>query len=210
MSQFGSCSAQRANEAALSYEFKDDELKRNALQNENLIRSMNGKAGIDKNELERRLQQSYSQCQDVITRATECQNQAHDKIELILEENHRDKDKMQSEMQWFTKNGGADVQKLAFYETQYAQLQAAFTQLQEAETEGRQENVVLQNGLEWTQAQFKYGEEEVSALWRNNKVGHEVLSSVRTEYENQCNGYAQEVRVVSDVNSSQTVKMVEG
>ena len=46
-------------------------------------------------------------------------------------------------------------------------------------------------------------------MWQCNKLGHEVLSSLRTEYENQCNHYAQEVRVVSEANSSRTVKKFE-
>ena len=157
--------AERANQAALAYEFKDDELKRNALHNEKLIASMNEKADVDKNELERRLQHSYGQCQDIVNRANQSQKQAYDKIELIIEANQQEKDWMVCEMQAFTQQGGADEQKLAFYEGHYAQAQAAFTKLQTAETEGRQENIALQNSLEWTQAQFKYGEEEVSVLW---------------------------------------------
>ena len=46
-------------------------------------------------------------------------------------------------------------------------------------------------------------------MWNCNKLGHEVLSFLRTEYENQCNHYAQEVRVVSEANSSRTVKEFE-
>ena len=113
-------------------------------------------------------------------------------------------------MQQFVDKGGADAQQLRFCEDQYAHLQTASTQLQEAETEGRQSNVVLEEHLESTQAQIEYGEEQVAKLWHGNQLGHEVLSSLRMEYENQCNHYAQEVRVVSEANSSQTLKTFEG
>ena len=87
------------------------------------------------------------------------------------------------------------MRQLVICDNQYTNLQAALTQLQEAETEGRTDNSVLQNSLECMQAQFKHGEEEVAKLWHYNIRGHEVLSSLSTEYEHQCNHYAQEVRV---------------
>ena len=40
--------AERANQAAMAYEFKDDELKRNALENQKLIKDMNEKADAEK------------------------------------------------------------------------------------------------------------------------------------------------------------------
>ena len=166
---------------------------------------MIGQADSDNTELERRLHVSYSQCQHIVARATENQNRAHAKITTILEENRRDKEKMRNSMQEFVTQGVADVQQLVFCETQYAQLQTAVTRLQEAETEGRMGNTVLQYNLEWAQALFKYGEEDVSKLWQCNKLGHEVLSSLSTEYEHQCNHYGQEVRVVSEANSPRTV-----
>ena len=86
--------AHRANDAALSYEYAGDELRRSALANERLIQHMNGQADLDNTELERRLQVSYSQCQHVVARATENQSQAHAKITTILEENRRDKERM--------------------------------------------------------------------------------------------------------------------
>ena len=45
--------AERANQAALAYEFKDDELKRTALDNEKIIKTMNEKAEEDKVKLEK-------------------------------------------------------------------------------------------------------------------------------------------------------------
>ena len=68
---------------------------------------------------------------------------------------------------------------------------------------------MLHDNLEWTQAQVKYGEHDVSQLWQCNNLGHEVLSSLRTEYENQCNHYAQEVRAVYEAKSSRAVKQFE-
>ena len=106
----------------------------------------------------------------------------------------------------FAAKGGADTQTLAYCEFQYAQLQAAFMRLQEAETEGRGEHTALQHNLEWAQARFKYGEEHVARLWQYNEQGNRVLSSLRMEYANQCNQYAQYVRAVSEANSSQTVE----
>ena len=116
---------------------------------------------------------------------------------------------MQIETHEFASRGGAAVRKSVFGKKQHAIRQAAVTQLQEAETAGITAKSVLQNSLEWAQAQFKHGEEEVAKLWHYNKRGHEVLSSLSTEYENQCNHYAQEVRVVSEANSSRTVKEFE-
>ena len=132
--------AQRANEAALAYEFKDNELKRMALENERVIQEMNNKANADKLELEKRLQLSCSQCQDIVERATESQKQAHERIESILADHHREKDLMTAQMQEFAKQGAADGDKLTFYEQQYAQIQFAFNHLRDAETKGRQEN----------------------------------------------------------------------
>ena len=202
--------AQRANEAAIAYGHKDEELKINALQHERTIRRMNEQATLDKDELRNKLQVSYQQCKHVVATAGKNQSQAQADIELILEENQYDKEKMRHEMQQFVDKGGDGVQQLRFCEDQYAHLQTAFTRLQEAETEGRKSNVVLEEHLEWTQAQFEYGEEQVAKLWHGNQLGHEVLSSLRMEYENQCNHYAQEVRVVSEANSSQTLKTFEG
>ena len=117
---------------------------------------------------------------------------------------------MRHDMQQFVDTGGADVQQLRFCEYHYSHLQTAFTRLQEAETEGRKSNVVLEEHLEWAQAQFEYGEEQVAKLWHGNQLGHEVLSSLRMEYDNQCNHYAQEVRAVSEANSSHARKTFAG
>ena len=85
--------AQRANDAALAYGYKDEELKRNALENENVIKEMSEKADVDKLELERRLQHSFDQCQSVVTKATQAQDQAQQTIGAILQENHLEKGK---------------------------------------------------------------------------------------------------------------------
>ena len=97
--------------------------------------------------------------------------------------------------------GGAGVQQLSFCENQYTHRQTASTRLQAADTEGRHSNAVLEDHLEWTQAQFGYGEEQVAELWRGHQLGHEVLSSLRMECETNCNNYAQEARAVSAANS---------
>ena len=97
--------AHTANAAAISYEHTDAELKRKALHNENTMHSMNVQADLDRIVLERRLQVSYEQCEHVVAKATENQSQAHAKITTILEENRRDKEKMQNEMQEFVTQG---------------------------------------------------------------------------------------------------------
>ena len=79
--------AQRANGAALAYEFKDDELKRNALEMKKVIRGMYEQACLGKTELARQLQVACNQCQYVVTNATEAQSQAQAKIAMILDEN---------------------------------------------------------------------------------------------------------------------------
>ena len=117
---------------------------------------------------------------------------------------------MRHEIQQLVGKGGAGVQQLRFCEDQHTHLQTALTRLQEAETEGRNGNVVLEEHLEWTQAQFEYGEEQVAKLWHGNQLGHEVLMSLRMECGSQCNHYAQEVRAVSEANSSQTLKTCDG
>ena len=91
---------------------------------------------------------------------------------MVLEEHHHDKETMRHTMRQFVDKGGACVQQLRFCENQYTQLQTAFTRLQEADTEGRTDNAVLEGNLEWAQAQFKYGEEQVAKLWRSNQLGH--------------------------------------
>ena len=57
----------------------------------------------------------------------------------------------------------------------------------------------------WARAQFKFGAERVAQMWQYNEQGHQVLSSLRMEYEDQCHQYAQHVRATADANSSQTV-----
>ena len=64
---------------------------------------------------------------------------------------------MQNKMAEFADKGGADAEKLTFYEDQYAHLQTAFSQMSDAETEGRRENDALKLGLETLQAQLKHG-----------------------------------------------------
>ena len=44
--------AERANQSAMAYEYKDDELKRSALENQKLIIAMNEKADAERAELE--------------------------------------------------------------------------------------------------------------------------------------------------------------
>ena len=83
--------AQRANEAAIAYEFKDEERKINALQHESAIRRMNEQATLGKDELRNKLQVSYQQCKHVVDTAGKNQSQAQADIELILEENKYEK-----------------------------------------------------------------------------------------------------------------------
>ena len=83
--------AQRANEATLAYEFKDDELKIHALDNEKVIKGMNEQADFGKTELARQLQVAFDQCQHVVTNATEAQRQAQAKIAMALHEHQCEK-----------------------------------------------------------------------------------------------------------------------
>ena len=83
--------AQRANEAATAYGFKDDELKINALDNEKAITGMNEQAYLDKTELAQQLQGAYEQCQCVVTNTTEFQIQTQANIAMILDENQRER-----------------------------------------------------------------------------------------------------------------------
>ena len=83
--------ADMGNKAALAYEFKDNELKRAAFENEKLIQEMNIRANADREELEKRLQLSGAQCQEVINKSTESQEQAQARIEAILAEHQREK-----------------------------------------------------------------------------------------------------------------------
>ena len=77
--------ADRANDAARAYEFKDDELKRSTLENEKNVYAMNHQSYLDNTELEIRLQTSYQQCQFVMCRSVESQRRAHYTFTAILE-----------------------------------------------------------------------------------------------------------------------------
>ena len=83
--------ADRANDAARAYEFKDDELNGSTLEHDNKAYAMNQQADLGKPELENRLHTSYQQCQLVMDKSVESQSQAHDAITATLEENQRDK-----------------------------------------------------------------------------------------------------------------------
>ena len=61
-------------------------------------------------------------------------------------------------MQHCVDEGGAGVHQLRLCEKQYAHLPTASTRFQEAETEGRQSIVVLEEHLEWAQAHFVCGD----------------------------------------------------
>ena len=63
--------AERANQAAVACGYKDDELKRTALENQVLIQTVSEKAEAEKAELERRLHLSMQQCQRMAQRANE-------------------------------------------------------------------------------------------------------------------------------------------
>ena len=46
-------------------------------------------------------------------------------------------------------------------------------------------------------------------MWQMNARGHEAYACVRNEYATQCERYAEEIKTVSEANSSQAVRRIE-